>query len=626
MANKNDPLEELLQLHKKTLNGEIPTPPAEHVKEKTPAVNNPSDITPVHVVNDIMDEEIDDEYGDNDLMNEIEAEEKANQEARQQAAEEMKSQMNTANRVMPPDEKDMKYHDEAIGFQSEKLSVVSMMVQQVVAKRRIISGGIPETPIPEKQVLGKMAVMGELIDIYHKSGQVITPEFENLILNNWVMPDGTLAIHNINEQGIVIDKLMMNNPTGTYPDQSGKPQNPTYDPEAVDKAIKELKESEKPATININVEKNTPVTVNVDESVISEMTNSNEVNIYVKEVSEVELKASTIVENSNKEGIISTYDSGINDVPVTLPLSGYRCVMRPINWFGFIKLTAPTSQNGSDIELKKWSVIYEHLKNPSIGKFENFEDFMKKTKYQDRELLMWALLVATSDDEETLSIRCGNPKCRNEIKVKYHPREIVNVDWDKAPVWYKAAYDGAVGPDAIKIWESANNKRRRYKLPNTGVIAEVNEPSAYEFVTIKLPLIQELYNRYRPNESMTELDVNDPTMAEFDYLSTNALFISALTIVKNENGQPMEYRYTNWDDIEKIITQGLDAEDSGILLKIIEKARNNVSPVSFRLNSIDCPVCGKHEEFIPINDIGNTLLFQVSRRLSNTQINLIEMD
>ena len=125
---------------------------------------------------------------------------------------------------------------------------------------------------------------------------------------------------------------------------------------------------------------------------------------------------------------------------------------------------------------------------------------------------------------------------------------------------------------------------------------------------------------------MNENDLNDPSMAEFDYLSTNALFISALTIVREENGKTKEYRFTNWEDIEKIITESLDAEDSGILLKIIEKSREKSSPISFRVENIDCPVCGRHEDYIPINDIGNTLLFQVSRRLGNTQINLIEMD
>ena len=120
--------------------------------------------------------------------------------------------------------------------------------------------------------------------------------------------------------------------------------------------------------------------------------------------------------------------------------------------------------------------------------------------------------------------------------------------------------------------------------------------------------------------------MNDPSMAEFDYLSSNALFVSALTIVREENGKKKEYRYTNWDDIERIITESLDSEDSAILIKLIQQDRNNRNPVSFRVENVTCPKCGRHDEFIPINDIGNSLLFQLSRRLENTQVNLIEMD
>jgi hypothetical protein len=125
---------------------------------------------------------------------------------------------------------------------------------------------------------------------------------------------------------------------------------------------------------------------------------------------------------------------------------------------------------------------------------------------------------------------------------------------------------------------------------------------------------------------MFEADQDDPTLTEFDYLSANALYVSAMTIVVNENGTNKEYRYTNWDDIESIITTALDSEDSGILLKIIEKSRSHTSPLSFKVPVPDCPHCGRHEEYIPIDDIGNSLLFQLSRRLNNTQINLIEMD
>ena len=592
-----DPLEDLLMTHKNAIG------------EDTSNTEKEPETPPV------FDEDTDEDiYGVNDLANEI-ADEDARQAEEKKAmiADREAKEKDEVKITMPPDERDMKYHEDAIGFQSEKLSIVSLMVQKVVAKYSIISGGIPEKPVPELGVLGRRAVMGELIDIYHNNGEKITPEFERMILNNWLMPDGTLAINNVSQtDGKVVDKTKLN--------ESDKAE----DKPETDKG-EDIPKPETP-TINITVEKNTPVTVNVDESVVAQTSATNEVNIHVKEVSEKELMKTTIVENSNQEGIIQRYDSGINDVPITLPMSGYRCVMRAINWFDFIKLTAPTSQNNADNELKRWSVIYDHIKNPSIGEFESFEDFMKKTKFQDRELLMWGLLVATADDEEILTLTCGNPKCKNKIRIKYNPRTIVHLDESKLPKWYIPAYEAAAGEEAYKIWEQVNSKRTRYKLPNTGIIAEINEPSAYEFVTVKLPLIQELFKRYRPEGVMSEKELTDVSMAEFDYLSTNALFVSALTIVREENGKQKEYRFTNWEDIEKIITTSLDAEDSGILLKIIEKSRSNMSPVSFRVEGIDCPVCGMHEDYKPIDDIGKSLLFQVSRLLCTTQITLIDME
>lgn len=618
--NKNlDPLEELLNRQKAAMGEPVEKTDKEPLNEST-EVSSPSTteetITPVEAPQNLIPDE--DIYGDNDLEEEIAAEEARDNQARAAAAEEMikQKEIKKANTpFMPPDEHNMQYNDIAITYQSDKINIVSGMVNRVVAKYKLISGGISETPDKKLGTIGKMAVMGELVDIYHNNGEKITPEFEELILKNWVMPDGSLAINNI-QNGVVIDKTMQGG-VGKNNQSTETPTNTITNDTPVTK--------ESP-TININVEKGNPVTVNVDESIVSHTTETNEVNIYVKEVSTEELLMANIVENSDKQGVINVYDSGINDVPITLPLSGYRCVMRSINWFDFIKLTAPASQNGSDNELKKWSVIYDHIKNPSIGNFKDFEDFMKKTKYQDRELLMWGVLVATADDEETLSIKCGNPICGNQIKINYNPRSILHIDDEHVPKWYVPAYEASVGPEAIKVWEEANSRRKRYKLPHTGIIVEINEPSAHEFVTKKLPLINDLYKRYRPNGNMSEIDPNDVSMAEFDYLSANALFVSAMTIVREENGAPKEYRFTKWDQIEEIITKALDAEDSGILLKIIEKTRDNVSPISFRVENVVCPTCGRKEDYIPINDIGTSLLFQVSRRLSSTQINLIEMD
>ena len=575
-----DPLAALVNRHKMAAGGE----PVTNVNDKTDIEEE--------VVQDAEEVSVDTiDYGDNDLNDEIAREEEAVQEERRRMWEEQQKNQKE-DVMMPPDDHDPEYHTEAINYQTDKLAIVTTMVNQVVEKHHLTTGGIPDNV--------RMQVMGELIDLYHRDGDVITEDFEKIILDNW-QGDETVQ----STQPVVNEPVVQ---------------------QAEEEDVQEEEKIPEAPTINITVEKGNPVTINVDESILPETTMTKEVNIIVREVSEEELKATTIIENSQQEGIIKKFDSGIHDVPITLPLSGYRCVMRPINWFDFIKLATPSSGNNSDNELKKWSVIYDHMKNPSIGEFENFEDFLKKTKYQDRELLMWAILVATADEEETLSFECSNPKCRKPISIKYHPRSIVHLDPKHIPDHYEKTHSVAVGHYAIEHFNKVNGKRRRYQLPSTGIIVEVNEPSAYEFITQKLSLVQKLYERYRPGEEMSGFNPEDPRMMEFDYLSANALFVTAMSYqTKDKDGKTKEYRYTNWDDIERIITEGLDADDSGILLKIIEKARTNVTPVSFYISDTICPSCKLKENKI-INDIGNSLLFQVSRRLASTQINLIEMD
>jgi len=591
-TNYTDPLDELINKHK-AANGE-PIESVEIPLEKDTAPTAESlDAEPIKNSSDFTVGGIN--FGDNDLEAEIAAEDAAREQARREKFEAMKAAREEQNKrvAMPPQPHDAVKEKEDIDFQADKLGIVTGMVNRVVAKYKLFTGGIPGDI--------RMKVMGELVDQYHNKGELIDEEFENIIIANWIMEDGTPAADYI-RNGMKLETTEENN----TPEES-KPE----------------EELEPTAQININVPTNTPVTVNIDSETVQEMTNTRVIDINVYEVSEKELiTSSKVVENSQLDGIITPYDSGINDVPITLPASAYRCTMKPIAWLDFIKLVAPTAGTRADNELRKWSVLYSHLKNPSIGNFKTFDDFLKHTKYQDRELLMWGLLVATADEEENLALTCANEKCRSRINLKYKPREIIHLDPEFLPKKYNEIHEAASGEQATELHNEISNTIRRYKLPDSGIIVDIKEPSASDFINKKLPLLSDLFKRFHPDSNMEDMDLEDATLAEFEFLSANALYIEAMTIVKDDT----QYRYTNWDDIENILRECLSTDDSAVLLKIIQQSKAQTSPVTFRINNIECPRCHHREEFINITDIGNTLLFQVSRRLDNTQINLKEME
>lgn len=608
MSNFKDPLDAIIAKHEAAAKGEAVEKTDETVVPQVPVPPVPDKIIlptgePIPTPETKAPIEID--YGDDDQDAEIAAEEAERDAMRQAAVEEAAAKRAEEKKtIMPPDSHDPNVMADFANYQTEKVAVVTTMVNKVIAKYHITEGAIPELPDLMNNVKGRREVMGDLIEYFdtHTDNE-ITPEFEAIILNNWIMPSGEKA------------SVWIKNPHPTY-------NTPEEEAEAKAKPSVQVNEKlEVVPQITINVPEGSDVTVNVDADVVRNMSESRKVDIVVNKISEKEMKMDVIL-NTQQKGIIQTYDSGVNDTPVTLPISAYRCVMRPINWFDFIRLVSPSSQNRSDDELKKWSVIYKHLKNPSIGAFKDFDDFLKKTKYQDRELLMWAVLVATADEEEPLSIKCPNPKCRYERTLKYRPRTIVHLDPDHIPAYYNDCHNAMAVEDAQKIFNEVSNKRTRYTLPNTGIIVEISEPSAYDFITKKLNLVQQLFERYVPDGDMSELDPEDPKMVEFDYLSANALYITSMSIIRDGK----EYMFDQWEDIEEIIRDGLDTEDSAILLKLIGKSRANTSPVSFYLEDIVCPKCGLKRDKLPINDIGQTLLFQVSRRLDNMEVNLKETD
>ena len=587
-----DPIDELIARH---MNQEELAEREAAKTEEVVAVKETSVVEPTYVETedvevDDLDEIFDDiDYGDDDLDNEIKAQEEQEAAEKEERAKKYEEEMEAAKAKIthgPANSLDMEQTAITFDFEREKIATVTMMVNQVIAKHHIVSGWIPDDV--------RMRVMGELIDIYYRSGEVITPEFEQVLLSNWVGGNEIEQTRQIQQSQQPIE------------------QQPVEDNKV---------EEEKNTTININVEPGTPVTVNIDGEMLDEVDRDHKVNVIVHEVTEQELRSSVIIENSQLDGIITPYESSATDVPLTLPMSAYRCTMGGVSMFDIIKLASIQNGNQRDMDLKTWSLIYNHLKNASIGKFKDFEDFLKHTDYRDMELLLWGAFVATADEVETISFTCGNPNCRHHMDFKYNPRTIIHIDEKLVPEHYNKTYTVSPGKPAVEHWESVHSKKRIYELPTSKVLIELDDFSAWDYHNIKMPIMQEIYNRYRPNDRNLSMEnLTEDESNEMNFLLLFLLYIKSVTITKNQKS----YRYTNWRDIEKVITTHIGNKDLQILMAIINQVKNSESPISFYLENVVCPKCGRKDDRIPVNDIMRSLFFQMSNGLNNTTINFVE--
>lgn len=578
---------------------------AEHAANPSSENINSADTTIVNTNANIPEEE--DEYGIHDQQREMDEEEAIMEAARAQHQAELAAAAEAAKenlKDMPPQSLDPAFQKESIEFQSNVLAIVGRMIDRVVSENNLPPGEIPEATDDDPEF--KRHLMGELISIYHISGEEITPEFRNMIISNWIPKEGFAEEENADE------------PAEEQVQEVPIPREIT--PE-----------------ININVEPGQPVNVNIDGDVVAEMTTTRKVKINVIETTIEQLRSATVIENSQRDDIITPYDAGgMYNTPITLPLSGYRCEITPLSFIEYIQMTStPPSASRLDQDKRVWSIIYRHLKNVSIGEFKDFEDFLKKTKYADQQLLQWGVLIAAAEDEETATIICGNPKCQKPHTIKYKPRSIIHINDELAAECdFKTTSTVAPGAAAIEHYNKINSTVKMYELPHTKYRVEIDsQSSAYDFLNVRYPVLESLKKRFpNPNDNGDNSIIDaDSDNQEYEWLVAHAMFVKAISIPKTEIVNGVEttklYRFTNWDDIERILTIGLDAADSGALMNLIQKVgMRNFNPIQFYLENITCDKCGRHDKRIPIPDIAQSLLFHLSQRLSSMEISLTETE
>ena len=617
MQNNNgfvDPLDEIMQKHKDSAEGKpIPTLTTESDDGledvvEAPVYTSTKAAAQSEEVNEKPSFE-EDIYGDHDAERELDAyeSEMAKQRAELLEREKMKKAEEDAKRTgMPPRSLDKDFQNAAISFQADKIEEVNLMVQQVLAEKNIFDGYFPADK--------RMHILGDLMEEYHHfEGSTPSEKFKQIVFSNWV--------------------------SATMVNQQSQQQEESEDNTEAEKVFDPERSG---PVVNINNHSDTPVTVNIDESLIPEINETRKVEINIHNIEDKEGELQTVIEDADVDSILSEHKTEINNVPITLPHSGYRAVIRPMNWFDYLKIAAPRSNNFSDAMTEKWSIIYDHIISTSIGTFESFDDFLAKTKFEDLDIFEWALFVATSQDVEVISYECnhrigdkkvlnenGDPildengvelvkpiLCKHEVRHEYNPRTTIKLDETKLPSYYNDVHEAAVGEEALKLFTKISSTKQRLTLPDSGYILEITRASAKDYITKKLPIITDICKQYKiPLESFEEHMSQNPVGSL--YLLC-AIGLEAIIIRRGDN----DYRFSKWKDMSKIIDK-LSNDDIQVIMQVFEKRMAKVA--SFEFHDLMCPECKNVIKVLPIGNIFELLGFNLTRRLQNTEVNLIDI-
>lgn len=309
--------------------------------------------------------------------------------------------------------------------------------------------------------------------------------------------------------------------------------------------------------------------------------------------------------------MVEAHQLSVSKVPMAFPSSGFKAEMCGLSWGEFADITLDTESAEAkdylnfDKLYKRYSTVYNNMKNISVGPFEDFNDFLHKFAHDDLELAIYGLVIATQPEVDSLNMSCTRPSCQKAFTYTYNPRGVI--DFDTAPVAMLEAIDQLMeaGPnERLTIFKNSRvNKFKRIRLDVSGYIVDIGAASAWDYLYQILPVVQ----AYAAIEDQ---------MADTDPRKDIPSMLFGVRDIYIPNGKGGHIHAGTGKNIADVILS-LPTKDAMVLKAAVIAYRRQFS-VGFSLKNIVCPHCGSKTPAIPI-DI-DTLVFQIRLRQLSTHV------
>lgn len=403
-----------------------------------------------------------------------------------------------------------------------------------------------------------------------------------------------------------------------------------------------------------------PVKIVVDKTNVSQISWSQEEVEHIKKARTIELNIveknpiefSSINEASDSvvDLILDSYTRKSNDNVGALPASQYRATFTGLSYAEVLDLYTSSEMNLADLEKKKWSICFNHMKNPSIGPFKNYvtytdpvdgshkrvetmadvpddveeksvhrvskyEDFLRKTSYLDAEFILWKVLCATAMNKEIISINChadvGGHECGNEYDWVYNPSELLQTSSIDPAVLeaMKKTGEASSMDEILKNYnESPIAAGNTVTLPSSGIIAVYGHASAYRY-------INDLYEPIHQLEEKKEPETGDLSLM----MAYRAMTCVKFFLIPMQDGS-----YTRISSVDHMIKifNGMNEMDWQVIMKLTDMMTNPYA-LTYSMRDIVCPKCG-NKSSIPIDSMYR-LLFILAQSLSNVNVTLTKL-
>lgn len=361
-------------------------------------------------------------------------------------------------------------------------------------------------------------------------------------------------------------------------------------PAATEEATDEQKEHDNLVSILIDKTGFGNANIEFTDDERTKLTSATE--IRVVEVETVELEALTFdaPDNTYVDSIEASKEAmGTTNVP--LVASRYRAKMKGLGYGQLGDLMLNGNEPTFEQHYKRLSTIYNNIAETTIGKFNSFEDFLKRTAWVDINTLLYGLVVSTYPEVDTVLINCG--RCGHRFEQKYFVRDLM--DLKNASTAYLQKLDDLMNCTPDKFEEFAKEapifKRKYIVMPESHYVVEIGLVSAYEY------LYTVLQNYLSPSFKQDHSDdVNN-------FLEYNIMYMTMVRSISIPKSNGKYTKYSSFEDMLQILYR-MKPGDQQILNGILARY-GECYTVDFSIKNAVCPKCKNvsSETEVDMNDL-----------------------
>ena len=258
--------------------------------------------------------------------------------------------------------------------------------------------------------------------------------------------------------------------------------------------------------------------------------------------------------------------------------SGYTAEIGPLAFEDISRIQA-SAVDAHASRMKLLRTLHSRIQQFSCGNIK-FQDWLKQTAQGDYDTLMYGLYASTYPGENDFDVNCRH--CGHQNKITVDVGQLARVESDDVYAEIRKLLDPKTDFKGA-IQNSLVGRTIQRKLPQTGIIAEIRNPSMQDY----LDGVQWFVNAQDRNTGMLPSEI-----AGAEVIRTLSMYVHRMLVPVNGGAQylPVEGQLERSQLIGR-----LPRADGQALTDAVDEETKKLE-VSYSLPAYNCSGCGKRNE------------------------------